>query len=66
VLWDGVELSNFPSYPGCNWAVLVWPLQHTAVARGDVIQVDIMPPAMVRFAEQWRLDCRISRRHAKG
>jgi protein arginine N-methyltransferase 1 len=61
-LGDDVELSNFPSYPGCNWAVLVWPLQHTAVACGDVIQVDITPPAMVRFAEDWRFDCRIHRR----
>lgn len=60
-LWPGIGLSNFPSYPGCNWAVWVWPIQHTDVARGDVLLVDIERPAMVRFATEWRLDCRVGR-----
>jgi precorrin-6B methylase 2 len=60
-LWPGIELANFPSYPGCNWTVWVWPIQHTDVARGDVLLVDIKRPAMVRFATEWRLDCRVGR-----
>jgi protein arginine N-methyltransferase 1 len=60
-LWPGIELSNFPSYPGCNWAVWVWPIQHTDVVRGDVIWIDIERPATVRFATEWRLDCRVGR-----
>lgn len=60
-LAPGVTLSNFPSYPGCNWAVWVWPLRHTAVAAGDTIKVDIERPAEVRLATNWRLDCRIAR-----
>ncbi len=64
-LWPGIMLSNFPSYPSCNWAVWIWPIQHTDVTLGDVILVDIKRPAMVRFATEWRLDCRIGRK-AKG
>ncbi|MGX0966066.1 precorrin-6B methylase 2 [Bradyrhizobium japonicum] len=60
-LWPGIELSNFPSYPGCNWAVWVWPIQHADIARGDILQVDIERPAMVRVVTEWRLDCRVAR-----
>ena len=41
-LAPGVELSDFPSYPGCNWAVWVWPLRHTAVAAGDVLRLTVL------------------------
>ncbi|MBR1147532.1 methyltransferase domain-containing protein [Bradyrhizobium sp. AUGA SZCCT0431] len=60
-LCPGIELSNFPSYPGCNWAVWVWPIQHADVARGNILQVDIERPATIRFVTEWRLDCRIAR-----
>lgn len=61
---DGVELSNFPSYPGCNWAVWIWPLRHTRVAEGDELRVDLRRPRHgtgVRLATDWRLDCGIVR-----
>lgn len=60
-LAPGVTLSNFPSYPGCNWAVWIWPLRHTAVAAGDVIHVEMECPPYVRAATSWRLACSIAR-----
>ncbi|MBB5803899.1 phospholipid N-methyltransferase [Saccharothrix ecbatanensis] len=64
-LAEGEPLSNYPSYPGCNWAVWVWPLRHTAVAAGDEIRVTVDVPrgrGQVRDATAWRLDCGIVRR----
>ncbi|MER7993414.1 50S ribosomal protein L11 methyltransferase [Micromonospora chalcea] len=60
---DDVTLSNFPSYPGCNWAVWVWPLRHTDVAEGDELSVALRRPARrdVRAVTGWRLECGLSR-----
>lgn len=60
-LADGVTLSNHPAYRGCNWAVWVWPLRHTAVLSGQAIDVTIKRPADVRLATDWRLDCAVTR-----
>ncbi|NUT46282.1 MAG: methyltransferase domain-containing protein [Saccharothrix sp.] len=63
-LADGESLSNYPSYPGCNWAVWVWPLRHTEVAQGDEVHVTVVPPrgrGQVRDATAWSLDCRVVR-----
>lgn len=55
-------LSNFPSYPGCNWAVWVWPVRHTEVGVGDRVRAAIQRPTDdVRSALQWRLDCAVGR-----
>jgi enediyne biosynthesis protein CalE3 len=56
-------LANFPSYPGCNWAVWVWPLRHTTVQAGDEIRMELCAPerSHARLATQWRLDCHINR-----
>jgi len=59
-LADGVTLSNHPGYRGCNWAVWVWPLRHTAVQRGQTIDVKIKRPADIQLATDWRLDCAIT------
>jgi hypothetical protein len=56
-LAPGVTLSNFPSYPGCNWAVWIWPLRHTRAERGDVLRAELRPPPQVRIATGWRLEC---------
>jgi ubiquinone/menaquinone biosynthesis C-methylase UbiE len=59
-LADGVSLANFPSYPGCNWAVWVWPLRHRAVTAGEEIRVEIHRPKAsggIRLAGDWRLEC---------
>lgn len=56
-----VMLSNFPSYPGSNWAVWIWPLRHSRVRAGDVLHIDIHPPLDVRQACDWRLGCEIER-----
>ncbi|OOC53342.1 MULTISPECIES: methyltransferase domain-containing protein [Nocardiopsis] len=56
-----VSLSNFPSYPGCNWGVWIWPLRHTAVSEGDVLRVRMHRPDTVRDVMEWRMDCRIVR-----
>jgi enediyne biosynthesis protein CalE3 len=61
-LVPGVTLSNFPSYPGCNWAVWIWPLRHTMVGAGDVVQVRLHRPDEVRDAMRWRLTCAIGRK----
>lgn len=61
-LVPGVSLSNFPSYPGCNWAVWVWPLRHTAVEPGDEVQVRVRMPEGGRVVADWRLDCRLRRK----
>jgi enediyne biosynthesis protein CalE3 len=61
---DDVRLSNFPSYPGCNWAVWIWPLRHSRVSAGDEIRVDLHRPrsgTAARVATDWRLDCGIVR-----
>jgi hypothetical protein len=58
-LAPGIELSNFPSYPGCNWAVWVWPLRHTAVAASDVMRLTVLRPEDVRDVTGWRLDCQL-------
>ncbi|GLZ42304.1 50S ribosomal protein L11 methyltransferase [Actinokineospora sp. NBRC 105648] len=63
-LAPGVTLSNFPSYPGCNWGVWIWPLRHTAVEAGDVLRARVLVPENVRVATDWRLECGISRRGA--
>jgi hypothetical protein len=63
-LADDVFLSNFPSYPGCNWAVWIWPLRHSTVAEGDTIRVRLHRPtgaARSRLVTEWRLDCDITR-----
>ncbi|HET6499290.1 MAG TPA: methyltransferase domain-containing protein [Amycolatopsis sp.] len=63
-LADDVVLSNFPSYPGCNWAVWIWPLRHTEVAAGDAVRVSVHAPAgsaRARVATEWELDCAIIR-----
>lgn len=65
-LADGVELSNFPSYPGCNWAVWIWPVQHTPVLPGDEVRAELTAPprSAVRDVTGWRLDCALSRRRS--
>jgi protein arginine N-methyltransferase 1 len=60
-LAPGVTLSNFPSYPGCNWAVWVWPVRHTRVAAGDKVRIRVTPPAQSRLVTDWRLDCQLAR-----
>ncbi|GAA4072004.1 50S ribosomal protein L11 methyltransferase [Actinomadura miaoliensis] len=60
-LAEDVRLSNFPSYPGCNWAVWIWPLRHTPVAAGDVLRVRVRRPEGVRVATDWRLECGLDR-----
>jgi protein arginine N-methyltransferase 1 len=59
-LADGVRLSNLPSYPGCNWAVWVWPLRHTEVRPGMVVRARLQRPDDVRDVAAWRLDCGIA------
>lgn len=63
-LTDDVSLSNFPSYPGCNWAVWVWPLRHSTVAEGDTLRLRMHRPtdaAQARLVTEWRLDCAVTR-----
>ncbi|MFC9440139.1 50S ribosomal protein L11 methyltransferase [Nocardia sp. NPDC057030] len=63
-LIDGVSLSNFPSYQGCNWAVWIWPLRHTPVTAGDAVHATVHQPsgsARSRVVTEWRLDCTITR-----
>jgi protein arginine N-methyltransferase 1 len=60
----GTSLANFPSYPGCNWAVWVWPLRHTRVGPGDEVEALLRSPGRgpaTRVATEWRLDCGIAR-----
>lgn len=61
-LGPAAEISNFPSYPGCNWGVWIWPLRHTRVAEGDVLGIRLHRPESVREATEWKLDCGIARR----
>jgi len=61
-LAPGIELSNFPSYAGCNWAVCVWPMQPTDVVPGDDIRVEVHRPHDVRVATDWRLNCGLARK----
>ncbi|WP_367127557.1 methyltransferase domain-containing protein [Saccharothrix sp. HUAS TT1] len=63
-LVDGESLSNYPSYPGCNWAVWVWPLRYAEVRAGDEVRVVVAPPrgrGQARDAAAWSLDCGIVR-----
>ncbi|MEN3310450.1 MAG: enediyne biosynthesis protein CalE3 [Micromonosporaceae bacterium] len=61
-LAPGVTLANFPSYPGCNWAVWIWPLRHSAVGPGDEIRVRVRVPEGGRVVTDWRLDCQLLRK----
>jgi len=63
MLVPGVTISNFPSYPGCNWASWIWPVRHTEVFPGDVVLVAIQRPAQARAVTNWRLECQILRRN---
>ncbi|MGI5238432.1 methyltransferase domain-containing protein [Dactylosporangium sp. CA-139066] len=66
-LADGVALSNFPSYAGCNWATWIWPLRPTSVAAGDELRVEIHRPRRpdgVRVATDWRLECGVIRQRS--
>lgn len=66
-LADGVTLSNFPSYAGCNWAVWISPLRHTPVLAGDEVVVELTAPSRSTAARDvigWRLDCAISRKRS--
>ncbi|HEV2887075.1 MAG TPA: methyltransferase domain-containing protein [Jatrophihabitans sp.] len=65
-LADGVSLSNHPGYPGCNWAVWVWPVRHTPVRPGMSVEVKVERPTDVRIAADWRLDCSIVRTAPAG
>ncbi|WP_026416697.1 methyltransferase domain-containing protein [Actinomadura oligospora] len=56
-LAKGITLSNLPSYPGCNWAVWVWPLRHTPVEAGDMLRIRLVPPPDVRDVGRWRMEC---------
>jgi protein arginine N-methyltransferase 1 len=60
-LSPGVELTNFPSYPGCNWAVPVWPVRHTAVDVGDALAVRLRAPQDSRIVTDWTVDCALVR-----
>lgn len=65
-LGAGVELANFPSRPGANWAVWIWPLRHVPVEAGDRLEIAVRPPppsrpGSVRDYADWRLDCRLVR-----
>jgi hypothetical protein len=50
VLTPGVELSNFPGYPGCDRAVCVWPMRYADVVPGDEVRVEVHRPADIRIA----------------
>lgn len=50
ILTPGVELSDFPSYPGCNRAVCVWPMRYADVIPGDEIRVEVQRPTDIRIA----------------
>jgi len=65
-LGAGVEIANFPSRPGANWAVWIWPLRHVSVQAGDQLRVAVSRPlaglrASVRDYANWRLDCTLTR-----
>ncbi|MEO0971943.1 MAG: hypothetical protein AAFX85_02525, partial [Pseudomonadota bacterium] len=55
-----LTLSNHPGYPGCNWAVWVWPVRHREVAPGATLSATLQRPDAVRDAMEWSLDCRIA------
>ena len=61
-LLPSLTLSNFPSYPGCNWAVWVYPLRHTPVGPGDAVRARVRPMTSQRIVTDWRLDCQLVRR----
>jgi protein arginine N-methyltransferase 1 len=63
-LAPGIVLSNFPSYAGCNWAVVVWPLRHVNVEPGDVLRVQLDVPRRIRLATEWQLQCELRRGHS--
>jgi hypothetical protein len=60
-LGGGVTLSNFPVYPGSNWAPWVWPLKHTLVSPGDHIEATMVPGVPRRDASAWALRCGLRR-----
>jgi enediyne biosynthesis protein CalE3 len=60
-LGGGVTLSNFPVYPGCNWAPWVWPLKHTLVSPGDQIEATMIAGVPRRDASNWALRCGLRR-----
>jgi predicted RNA methylase len=64
-LAPGISLSNFPSYPGCNWAVWVQPVRHTPVSPGDAVRAQLRVPAGGRVVTDWRLDCKLLRHDAR-
>jgi protein arginine N-methyltransferase 1 len=64
-LAPGVELSNFPSYPGCNWSVCVWPMQYADVVPGDEIRLEVHRPTDIRVATDWRLSCGLARKNER-
>lgn len=62
VLAPGVELANFPGYPGCNWACWVWPVRHSQVEPGDTLKVALERPRETnRFAETWTMAVGLAR-----
>ncbi|TVT37088.1 methyltransferase domain-containing protein [Amycolatopsis rhizosphaerae] len=62
VFASGVELANFPGYPGCNWACWVWPVRHSRVAAGDTLKVALERPRdTARLAETWTMDVGLAR-----
>jgi hypothetical protein len=60
-LGPGIELSNFPGYPGCNWAVVAWPLRHTEVGPGDALRIRLESSKETREIGNWRLHCDLAR-----
>lgn len=60
-LTESLTLSNFPTRLGSNWGAWIWPLPHTPVTRGDIVEAILHPPADWRDVDTWRLDCRLSR-----
>ncbi|QIS12463.1 methyltransferase domain-containing protein [Nocardia arthritidis] len=68
-LTDDISLSNYPSYPGCNWAVWIWPLRHTPVRAGDDVRIAVHRPsgaARSRVVTEWRLDCAVATRESRA
>ncbi|WP_007023442.1 50S ribosomal protein L11 methyltransferase [Saccharomonospora iraqiensis] len=67
VLAPGVELANFPGYPGCNWACWVWPVRHIEVAAGDTLKMALRPPRdSARLAENWTMDVGLARESVRS
>jgi SAM-dependent methyltransferase len=57
-LAPGIELDNYPCYPGCHWVNWHWPVTPPlAVAPGDRLDGVLTMPRMT-LASCWRLDWR--------